>query len=85
MTKLDGNALAGRLADVLGWDASAAEARCASCGAHGAIAVTVVYLTAMGSVARCPQCDSVLATIVESDDGRVWFAMPGISALEVTH
>ena len=32
MTKLDGNVLAGRLADVLGWDATAADARCAHCG-----------------------------------------------------
>jgi len=85
MTKLDGNVLAGRLADVLGWDATAADVRCAACGAHGAIAVTVVYVTPMGTVARCPQCDSVLATFVDGDGGRVWFGMPGISALEMTH
>ena len=34
---------------------------------------------AMGTVARCAHCDSVLATFVEGDDGRVWFGMPGIS------
>ena len=50
-----------------------------------AIAVAVVYVTAMGAVARCQHCDSVLATFVESDSGRVWFGMPGISALEVSH
>ena len=85
MTKLDGNVLAGRLADVLGWDATAADARCAHCHAHGAIAVAVVYATAMGTVARCSSCDSVLATFVEGDGGRVWFGMPGITALEMTH
>lgn len=84
MTKLDGNVLAGRLADVLGWDATAADARCAACGTHGAIALAVVYVTAMGTVARCSHCDSVLATFVEGEGGRVWFGMPGISALEVT-
>jgi Family of unknown function (DUF6510) len=38
----------------------------------------------MGTVARCPHCDAVLATFVEADDGRMWFGMPGITALEVT-
>jgi hypothetical protein len=84
MTRLDGNVLAGRLVDVLGWDATAADARCAHCGSHGAIAVAVVYATAMGTVARCSTCDGVLATFVDGDHGRVWFGMPGISALEVT-
>ena len=84
MTRLDGNVLAGRLVDVLGWDATAADARCAHCGSHGQIAVAIVYATAMGTVARCSTCDGVLATFVEGDYGRVWFGMPGISALEVT-
>lgn len=30
MTPLDGNALAGRLDDLLGWDATASEVRCIS-------------------------------------------------------
>lgn len=83
MTRLDGNVLAGRLVDVLGWDATTADARCARCGTRGPIAVAVVYATSMGTVARCPHCDAVLATFVEADDGRVWFGMPGITALEV--
>ena len=83
MTRLDGNVLAGRLVDVLGWDATSADARCAHCGTHGPIAVAVVYVTSMGTVARCPHCDGVLATFVEADDGRIWFGMPGITALEV--
>ena len=83
MTRLDGNVLAGRLADVLGWDASGADARCVHCGTHGPLAVAVVYATAMGTVARCPHCDGVLATFVETGEGRIWFGMPGITALEV--
>ena len=83
MTRLDGNVLAGRLADVLGWDATAADARCRACGAHGAIGRAVVYATAMGTVARCGTCDSVLAIFVEGDGGRVWFGMTGVTALEL--
>ncbi|HWI30307.1 MAG TPA: DUF6510 family protein [Microbacterium sp.] len=84
MTRLDGNVLAGRLADLLGWDATATDARCSQCGIHGAIARAIVYATAMGTVARCAQCDGVLATIVEGDGGRVWFGMTGVTALELT-
>lgn len=83
MTPLDGNALAGRLADVLGRDATAAEAWCRHCGDRSVIAVCVVYATAMGTVARCRSCDGVLATFVDADDGRSWFGMPGITALEM--
>ena len=84
MTKLDGNVLAGRLVDMLGWDATAADARCTHCGTHGPIAVAVVYATAMGTVARCGHCGGVLAIFVDGDEGRAWFGMPGISAMEVT-
>ena len=57
MSRLDGNVLAGRLVEVLGWDATTADARCAQCGTHGPIALAVVYATSMGTVARCPHCD----------------------------
>jgi hypothetical protein len=36
----------------------------------------------MGTVARCAGCDTVLLTLVESDD-RVWLSTPGLAALEV--
>lgn len=83
MDVLDGNALAGRLADLLGEDPTASLVRCRSCGAGGAIATVVVYATAMGAVARCRSCDAVLMTIVDAVGGRSWFGMPGISAIEV--
>lgn len=83
MARLDGNVLAGRLADLLGWDATATPARCAHCGARELIARSVVYATAMGSVARCASCDGVLATFVEGDGGRIWFAMTGMTAFEL--
>ncbi|MFG6278817.1 DUF6510 family protein [Microbacterium sp. 5K110] len=83
MDVLDGNALAGRLADLLGWDATDSLVRCRACGSLGAVAATAVYATAMGLVARCRACDAVLLTLVDAADGRSWVGMPGISALEV--
>lgn len=81
--RLDGNVLAGVLSDVLGWDPTGSDARCRHCGASGALALSVVYASGMGLVARCAHCDAVLATFVQGDQGRTWFGMPGISALEV--
>jgi hypothetical protein len=83
MNVLDGNALAGRLADLLGWDATDSPIRCRSCGMGGAVAAATVYVTAMGAVARCRACDAVLLTVVDAVGGRSWFGMPGIDALEV--
>ncbi|ROP66112.1 hypothetical protein EDF24_2841 [Curtobacterium sp. PhB130] len=79
MTLFDGNALAGDLADVLGPDATSARLRCAGCGSLGVLGRARTYRTAMGSVARCVDCDSVLVTVV-TDGARRWVAMPGVRA-----
>jgi hypothetical protein len=66
---LDGNAIAGLLADVFGAEMTSAAGECASCGADGPVAETVVYLRAPGAVVRCRTCGSVLmvfATIRET-------------------
>lgn len=83
MARLDGNALAGIMADALGWDATAAPARCAGCGVIDAFATAIVYMTAMGSVARCRHCDAVLATFVTGPGGRAWFGLAGVSAIQI--
>lgn len=79
---LDGNAVAGPLADILGFDATTASARCAGCGQVGMLAAAMAYVDAMGAVLRCPGCDAVLATLVEGP-GRTWLSLRGIAALEV--
>lgn len=83
MTLLDGNALAGRLHDLLGWDATAALVRCVHCDVPGLLATAPVFASGMGVVVRCRSCDAVLLTVVEADDGRTWLGMPGLSALEM--
>jgi uncharacterized Zn finger protein len=82
MGHIDGNALAGPLSDVFAFDITSAVGRCRSCGASGMIAETVVYAASPGYIARCPHCDAVLATVVESAD-RIWLNLSGISALEI--
>jgi hypothetical protein len=69
MDALDGNAIAGLLSDVFGAETTTATGTCASCGAGGPVAETVVYLRAPGTVVRCRTCGSMLmvfATIRET-------------------
>ena len=80
MQHLDGNVLAGPLAELFAFDATMASARCAGCGAVELLATAMVYRDAMGTVARCAHCDDVLLTIVEAK-GRTWVSMPGATAL----
>jgi hypothetical protein len=82
MSVVDGNALAGPLADVLGVDPTTATLRCAGCGALRMVAFARVVRTAMGIVARCADCDTVLVTVVE-DGGRRWVGMPGVRAVQL--
>jgi hypothetical protein len=42
----------------------------------------MVYVSDAGSVVRCAGCDAVLATVVQAE-GRTWFGLRGITAVEV--
>jgi len=79
---VDGNALAGHLADLFEFDSTMASVRCAGCGTVSMLATAMVYMDAMGAVARCGHCDGVLLTFVESED-RVWVGFAGVTAIEV--
>jgi Zn finger protein HypA/HybF involved in hydrogenase expression len=75
--KLDGNAAAGLLRELL-----TARGRCENCGAVAEVGAVMVYANAPGTVLRCPQCESVLMRIV-SGGGRYWLDARGISWLEI--
>lgn len=57
---LDGNAVAGLLGEIFGVDITAAEGRCAHCGAIKRFAEARVYMRCPGVVARCALCEHVL-------------------------
>ena len=82
MQHLDGNALAGQLADYFSFDVTAAIARCNGCGSIAELARAMVYRSGAGTVVRCASCDQVLATLVETGD-RAWIGFSGVSAIEV--
>jgi DNA-directed RNA polymerase subunit RPC12/RpoP len=66
---LDGNAVAGLLAEAMGEDITGRSGRCPDCGRDGAIATLRAYTHAPGVVLRCPACDSVQLVLVRSPLG----------------
>jgi hypothetical protein len=63
MEALDGNAIGGLLFEIFGTDLTDAAATCATCGAVGPVAGTVVYLRVPGTVIRCRNCLGVLMVV----------------------
>jgi hypothetical protein len=80
--RLDGNAAAGMLADVFGFDLTLARGTCEGCGATGRIGSLVAYVHAPGIVLRCAQCESVMLRVVQSPDG-YHLDLRGIRHLEI--
>jgi hypothetical protein len=80
VNSLDGNAIGGLLREVFSTEMTTAVGTCASCGATGPVAETVVYLDAPGAVVRCRVCTAVLM-IIMSRQGMNCVGMPGLAAL----
>jgi hypothetical protein len=78
---LDGNAAGGALEQIFGRDVTTAHGTCAGCGARDAVASVHVFRSA-GLVLRCPTCETVLMTIVESAS-RTWLSLRGLRSFEL--
>jgi Family of unknown function (DUF6510) len=66
--RLDGNAVAGLLAEVFALDATSAVVRCAGCGHEDPLGAATVYANAPGVVVRCRGCAGVLMRFAEIRD-----------------
>jgi predicted RNA-binding Zn-ribbon protein involved in translation (DUF1610 family) len=67
---LDGNGIAGLLAEVFETDMTAVDRGCATCGAHRVIGAHRAYRSA-GTVLRCPVCGDLAARISTLPDRHV--------------
>jgi hypothetical protein len=65
METLDGNALAGLLAEIFGEEMTSVIVTCQTCQASAAIAETVVYPHLPGAIARCRSCTAILMVITQ--------------------
>jgi hypothetical protein len=81
--KLDGNAAAGILQEISPFEMTLAQATCAGCGTTDAIGALAVYMHGMGTVIRCPSCDTVLIRVAQAK-GRIYLDMRGVRVLQIS-
>ena len=79
---LDGNAVAGMLAEVFAVEMTTTTGTCGNCGQAGPVGAMHAFRGA-GIVLRCPHCDNALVKIVESGT-RMWMDFGGMQTLEIT-
>lgn len=80
--KLDGNAAGGILQEIFPFEMTTVEGTCGSCGSTNQVGALAVYMSAMGTVIRCPTCDNVLIRIVKAKQ-RYWLDMQGLRVLQI--
>lgn len=61
--RLDGNAAGGLLNEIFPFEMTTARASCAGCGARERIGGLMLYRHGMGSVLRCPRCDTAMIRV----------------------
>ena len=81
--RVDGNAAAGLLSELFVPDLTVARAKCAGCGATGAIGMLIVYAHGMGTVMRCPNCDGVVMRIARTPT-HLWLDATGAISIAVS-
>ena len=81
-TRLDGNSVAGLMAEVFAFDATTAMVRCVGCGHADPLGAVTVYAHAPGVVVRCRGCSGVLMRFAEIRD-RVMVDMRGAEWVEL--
>jgi ribosomal protein S27E len=80
--RLDGNAVAGLLAEVFAFDATTAMVHCTGCGHDDPLGAATVYSHAPGVVVRCRGCSGVLMRFAEIRD-HVMVDMRGAAWVEL--
>ena len=80
---LDGNALAGPLAELFAVDLATAMITCAHCGGSGPLAAHPLYPNGPAMVLRCRDCAEVVLRYA-SDAGGIRLDMSGTRLLAVT-
>jgi hypothetical protein len=80
--KLDGNAAAGMLQAIFPFDMTLVQATCTGCGTTNAIGATAAYMHGMGTVIRCPVCDTALIRVAQVR-GHSLLDMRGVRVLQM--
>jgi uncharacterized protein DUF6510 len=79
---LDSNAVAGMLQAIFPFDMTLVQATCTGCGTTNALGATAAYMHGMGTIVRCPFCDTVLIRVAQVK-GRSFLDMRGVRVLQI--
>ena len=79
---LDGNAAAGLLGEIFSVETTTAIITCGGCGGSAPLGAEIAYVTEMGTVVRCANCDQPLIRAAEIRE-RVVLDMRGASSLSL--
>jgi hypothetical protein len=79
--RLDGNAAAGMLQAIFPFDMTLAQVTCTGCGATNAVGAAAAYMHGMGTVIRCPSCDTALIRVAQVR-GHYLLDMRGVRVLQ---
>ncbi len=80
--KLDGNAAGGILQAIFPFEMTLVQVTCTGCGTTNAIGATAVYMHGMGTIVRCPVCDTALIRVAQTK-GRNFLDMRGVRVLQI--
>jgi hypothetical protein len=80
--RLDGNAAAGILQEIFPFEMTTVEATCARCGQMNVVGALMVYKHGMGTIVRCPSCDTALIRVAKAR-GRYWLDLQGVRTLQI--
>jgi Family of unknown function (DUF6510) len=80
--RLDGNHVAGMLAEVFQFDMTVEWMGCAACGTRNQLGALEAYAHGMGAVLYCPGCGQLLLRVARGG-GRWWLDMRGMAWLQL--
>ena len=80
--RLDGNAVAGLLAEVFRTEMTTAEVTCAGCGSVAAVAELMRYGHGMGAILRCARCATAVIRVARTRR-RHWLDLRGARTLRL--
>jgi hypothetical protein len=82
-TRLDGNAAAGMLQEIFPFEMTTVEATCTGCGQTNLVGALMVYKHGMGTIVRCPACDTALIRVAKAK-GHYWLDLRGAHVLQIS-
>jgi hypothetical protein len=80
--RVDGNAAGGILAVIFSGEMTTARTVCAGCGLSATVGALHAYVQDMGTVLRCPGCETPLIRIAHHS-GAYWLDLRGTACLQI--